>query len=682
MLKNFLLPSFLLFFLSFNATYTAAQCPGCMVSLPDTLEEDAIFLEEVPDGQTSLYYSDDVSFRLPKTTTPVSVDDPTIPAGINIDKFNIIEVKNLPPGLEWEANQSEYLPAIETDGCIKICGTPLLTGWYTIEVKLLATIAVIERESSFFVDMYIAPALTTNDGFAMSNFEGCGEVEVSFTNNVPSNGVPGFTYDWDFGNGNTSTAENPDNQIYDQPGTYYVDYTATIDTTGYFLTGVNVLESTCDDWPNAAPDFVVKVYTELGVLLYTSEKVLNTYPPVYFDTNIELMAGAKYILEVGDEDSGINGEDDQCVLHWFDPNSNGIYEGPDWKAELEIIHPVSTVTTTDTITVFPQPEVPGMVTTDTEACEGERVVFASSITENIQWYKDGVAIDGETEQGLDILESGVYSVGHFNEFGCISFSEEVTFTLLEAPDAPEISSDNGVEFCDGEEAILMSTYNDNNQWFQNDLEIDGAIESTLVVLSSGIYTVAYTNSVGCSTSSEEIQITVLENPSAPVFENTDNVLSLDPSIVMPDNFSLVWYYNGIELIGENTNTLCIDTPGNYTLVLTNTDTDCSSSFSDEVVFDPTENCLTTGIEELPIQELIIAPNPVENRVQISFAIENQEALELRLYDLQGRLLQNQNLGTQSGPVQAEMEVGDLASGMYILQITGASAALQYKIVKR
>ncbi len=682
MLKNFLLPAFLLFFLSFNATSIAAQCPGCLVSLPDSLAEDAIFLEEVPDGQSNLFYQNDVSFRLPKTTTPVSVNDPTIPAGITIDKFNIIGVKNLPPGLDWEANQSEYLPAVQTDGCIKICGTPLQTGWYTIEVKLLATIAVIERESSFFVDMYVAPAVTINDGFTMSNFEGCGAVEVSFINNVPSNNRPGFTYTWDFGNGTISNEESPDNQIYDQPGTYYVNYTASIDTIGYFLTKVNVLESDCNDWPNAAPDFVVKVYTDLGVLLYSSEKQLNLYPPVYFDTNVELEAGGNYILEVVDEDSGINGADDQCVLHLFDPTFNGIYEGENWKIEMEILHPVTTVTTTDTITVFPQPEVPGIVATDTAGCPGVRVVYASSINENIQWYKDGVELDGETEQGLEVLESGVYSIGHYNEFGCISFSEEIAFTLLEAPDAPGISSDNGVEFCDEEEAILMSTYTDNNQWFQNDLEIAGETESTLVVLTSGIYTVAYTNAVGCSTSSGEVQITVWENPAEPVFENNENVLSLEPSIVIPNNFTLVWYYNGVELIGENTNTLCIDTPGNYSLVLTDTDTGCSSSYSNDVIFDPAHNCLTTSTEDLSVQGLLIAPNPVEDRLQISFAIENREALELRLYDLQGRLLQSQQLGIQSGLVQAEMNLAELASGLYVLQVTGASAAFQYKIVKR
>jgi len=60
-----------------------------------------------------------------------------------------------------------------------------------------------------------------NAEFSASETEGCGTLDVDFTNeSVPS----GSTFFWDFGDGQTSTLENP-SIIYTNPGTYTVSLT-------------------------------------------------------------------------------------------------------------------------------------------------------------------------------------------------------------------------------------------------------------------------------------------------------------------------------------------------------------------------------------------------------------------------------------------------------------------------
>jgi gliding motility-associated-like protein len=71
-------------------------------------------------------------------------------------------------------------------------------------------------------------------------------LEVSFTNNSSSSGT--LTYEWDFGNGNTSTDQTPADQTYSVEGDYTVVLTATDDNgcTGTFQRPVSIGSPTTD----------------------------------------------------------------------------------------------------------------------------------------------------------------------------------------------------------------------------------------------------------------------------------------------------------------------------------------------------------------------------------------------------------------------------------------------------
>ena len=226
----------LLFIQTLNAQ---SGCPGCQTNLPANLPEDTLFLQDIPDGQNGLAYSQDISFRMPKTTTPVYAVDSITPPGLTISKIEIVSVDGLPQGLYWEPSQWTFQTADETDGCIKICGTPTESDSFVLTVTVRATVLFLTQEKSFPMRMYVAPKVSTTDGFSMSNFTGCGSTEVSFENNVPSNGADGFSYVWDFGDNTGFEGENPPAHTYNEPGTYYVSYHATVDTAGYILESVS-----------------------------------------------------------------------------------------------------------------------------------------------------------------------------------------------------------------------------------------------------------------------------------------------------------------------------------------------------------------------------------------------------------------------------------------------------------
>ncbi|MFT5764257.1 MAG: hypothetical protein ACI8X3_001687, partial [Saprospiraceae bacterium] len=282
-----------LFLFCFINENLSANCPGCIIDVPAGMAADTLFIGLVPNGTANAYYDQDVSFRMPMTTTPVNQTDPDIPAGLNISSISILNITNLPPGLSWETNATSYDPQDETDGCFKFCGTPLVPGLYIVEVTVEATVVIFSQEVTFPMEILILPSFSTNDGFSMTNSVGCGEITVSFENNVPSTGNTGFDYLWDFGNGNSSLDENPSEQTYSQPGTYIVNYQATIDTFGFVLTRVGVNDVSCFDIPtfpdfSDKPDLHVEITDPDGNLIFSSPSVPNTDPPIEVFPNITI----------------------------------------------------------------------------------------------------------------------------------------------------------------------------------------------------------------------------------------------------------------------------------------------------------------------------------------------------------------------------------------------------------
>ena len=124
-------------------------CPGCIVDLPTSFPADTIYLPLVHHGVQCTPYDENVSFRLPKTTTPVNAIDSTTPPGLTISKFEIISVTRLPAGLYWQLNQSVFDPTEQTDGCMRLCGTPLESDSFDLIVTVKATVFVLTQVSTF-----------------------------------------------------------------------------------------------------------------------------------------------------------------------------------------------------------------------------------------------------------------------------------------------------------------------------------------------------------------------------------------------------------------------------------------------------------------------------------------------------------------------------------------------------
>lgn len=479
----------------FPASFLAAQngCPGCLTDIP-AIPEDTFYLSAIPDGQVGIYYDADLSFRLPSTTNNV----PDAPPGLTIDQITISAITDLPPGLQWEANQTVFQPAVQHDGCVKMCGVPLLSDSFFITVHITAVVFGISQGATYVIPMYVAPALNNTVGFSIANSTGCGEVIADWTNNVPSNGLPGFTYAWNFGNGNQSVLENPPAQVYNAPGVYYITYQAIIDTAGYFLSGIQIAGAGCnDDIPpilTGAPDVYIRLFDPSGALILTSSTIENASFPTGFTINQYLDTG-QYLVEVWDDDTFLGGGDDHCGSFIFDQNTAGLVQSNSLFLEFTILHPVQEVNSTDSVVVW---EPPGNPLLDMPAewsfCEGDSAWLSTNYTEGVTWFRDGIQI--AASQGIWAKQTGLYAAQYTNANGCTSgLSNSVQIEVLPLPDVPAyVNMQNELTLF--EPGNLPQAF--QLQWYLDGVAMADETGPALCAVADGLYTLEVTDlATGC-----------------------------------------------------------------------------------------------------------------------------------------------------------------------------------------
>ena len=532
MTKHFTL-AILFFLLQINFLQAQSGCPGCTVDLP-VLPSDTIYLGNAPDGIAGEYYDGNISFRMPKTTTPVHEIDPSTPAGLPIGSIKILALLNVPPGLSWEANKSEFDPGNESDGCVKFCGTPVIAGMYEVEVFVTASVLGLNQSTSFTFDFYIAPSTSTTDGFAMQNSSGCGEVTAQFENNILSNGSTGYSYFWDFGNGQTSTEENPGSVTYSQPGTYEINYEAIIDTSGYDLTTVRIVAAGCDDInlppiSNKPPELYIKIKNHSGTQIFQSNQINNAPIPSAFNVNIPLGPG-DYTLEVRDNDPIGS---DHCGTVTFNRFSTDTLTSGSLGVKLDLFHPIFSVQSTDTVHVYEIP-APPVISPDgqIEVCQGDSVTLTANYPDNLQWYKDSTAILGATDSSFTLYSNGNYWVEYTTPEGCSAQSETVFFNKIPNPAPPSFNEDrNWLSVID--ESLLPNDF--SLQWYINGDAIPDATETSFCNTIPGVnlFTLEVTdNETGCT---NDFSIGVAFDPTSDCTVPTREVLLLENSLQLFPN---------------------------------------------------------------------------------------------------------------------------------------------------
>jgi len=356
--------SFFAVLLLLCSQYSWAQCPNCTVNLPQ-MPADTIYLDSIPNAMQNSYYEEEISFRLPYTTTPLVALDSTIPSGINLSGFQIVGVSGLPLGMNFLFDRP--LPAVynETspdtrDGCVTLCGTPLQADTFTVVISVLAETGILPPQPAD-IPLTFVVSPDTSAGFTLTPNSGCAPLEVNFTNTIQVD--PNFnqaaTYSWDFGNGQSSTDENPVAVTYADSGTYAITQEAIISTTEYFtyLSGITITAASCQDALGDPEIFLTVQGSQSGIDTITgggATNVPSTQLPlsISFGQDIPLISGTRYTIDVDEDDSfspQFPSIQDCGVVDFAADTAASVFSLTDGALELTVNLSYDTLVTYDTV---------------------------------------------------------------------------------------------------------------------------------------------------------------------------------------------------------------------------------------------------------------------------------------------------------------------------------------------
>ena len=255
------------------------------------------------------------------------------------------------------------------------------------------------------------------------------------------------------------------------------------------------------------------------------------------------------------------------------------------------------------VTIIKDPVVdePKLVITaesNTSICEGASVVLTSSVAPSYQWYKYGVAIAGANGRTFTASTEGVYTVSSISTSGCKAVqSGGIEVKVVVRPVPPLISADK-MFFCDGDSAVLNSTFSSGLQWFRDGIAITGATSARYVAKQGGTYAALAINDNGCrSPFSEAMSIKMVDLPVTPILtiigtpqfcKDESRLLQVN----VPNGLTVNWYKNGSLINAYSKDSLRVSEAAEYTVKFLNSN-GCLSLVSNKIVTEI--GCNTTGI---------------------------------------------------------------------------------------
>ncbi|QQR86245.1 MAG: hypothetical protein IPJ76_16885 [Flavobacteriales bacterium] len=318
-----------------------------------------------------------------------------------------------------------------------------------------------------------------------------------------------------------------------------------------------------------------------------------------------------------------------------------------------------------TATIAQCPFDPTITPNNLILCPDDVGVLMTQVYDSYQWYKDGNMITGATSQQLPVSyaqDAGSSFSVEVTDSGCTEMSPSVLvdgwafigLTVMTAGDPLHVDSMANFYYCEGDTAILilMPPYDTNIQWYDNNQPIPGATDDTLIVTTTGNYTVSGAPAI-CPNFNQTLGVVLSYSfyPALPVaIVQNGGQLCVDPPTA-----SLQWYLNGAPINGST----CITptTSGSYT-VTAYYGTECPNY---SAPFD-----FVTSVREDPAAAGLVAwPVPARDELTISSGKPMTGAWQL--VDITGRTVRS---GQANNVARLRIDLGGASTGRYWFSLQG------------
>ena len=629
-------------------------------------------------------------------------------------------------GNEWHfQDRSYYLPTTNItnwtwdfgDGSPTLSGNQTVAHTYTNAGIFNVTLTITDGNCTTSATQTITVDALPNIDFSVS-----GGICVNNVLNFTPNNATFTNYSWSFGDGSTSSIQNPAHQynaaasytailsatnslgcvaisnpqnisINPQPIPQNITATDTLLCSGEtaILTaplGAAYLWSTSDNSNSiavsAANNYTVKVTLADGCY-YTS-------PP----QNIQVVLAPNATIYPASDTAHFCNNNGTAFLN-VPNNSNYTYQWMPYNnstaQQQAYYNDTYRVTVTDTETgctatdqvvaiIHGVYNVPTIAANTVSVCEGNAVqLWVTSNQDNVDHY---VWTNGAEDSLISVTTSGNYGVYAVDNWGCTSDTSAIATVTVNALPNVSFFPAGCYEICLGDTIHLPINMGINYQWFFNDTLINSN-NGNFVPQHQGDYFVVMTNPNSCIDTTGILSLQFKTNCPT---EHALPISLIDFSGTVKEVANLLHWASASE-INCDYYTLYHSTDGNNFVPITTTKGAGNSMATQhyqylhntkamlsyyrlaETDYDGTTTKLGTIVlrrADNGTPNLFVYPNPAKTVLQINYQSTQTAPIVLKIYDAMGRLLHTQTETVQSNTNTYQLNVENYPIGIYWLQI--------------
>ena len=224
------------------------------------------------------------------------------------------------------------------------------------------------------------------------------------------------------------------------------------------------------------------------------------------------------------------------------------------------------------VTVNPLPAQTPLIGSTT-VCQGTAPTISHAISGGIFSTSNSTVLNVSTLSGTltpGVTGTAVITYVYSNAFGC-SNSVSQTFTVAPSPSAA-IAQQGATTFCQGGSVTLLANAGTSYLWS------NGATTQSISATASGAYSVVISNSFGCSSTSNSIQVNVNPAPNATLFPGASVNICDGSSVTLSTGTAAAYLWSN----GLTTPTITVNQAGSYSVTLTGSN-GCTSTSAVGVV---------------------------------------------------------------------------------------------------
>ncbi len=212
--------------------------------------------------------------------------------------------------------------------------------------------------------------------------------------------------------------------------------------------------------------------------------------------------------------------------------------------------------TATTVTTNPLPEPVITASGPTTFCQGGSVMLTAP-----NGYNSYVWSNGATTKNITVSSAGFYAVTVTNANGCSGNSNSISVYVNALP-VPNVTANGPLSFCQGGKVKLTA-----NNGYSSYLWSNGANTKSITVTTAGNYTVTATDgATGCTGTSALKIVTVNPLPEPTISANGPITFCQGGTVVLTSSSGSSYLWSN----GAKTQSITVNSAGNYSVSVTNT----------------------------------------------------------------------------------------------------------------